>query len=219
MKYQRHDSVEKHHLDLLKFMGIKASSEEKEMFVRSEEEKKALDFLERQNLSVNDLLIGVSVTSGLKIKEWEQSQFAALSDKLIEGLGAKIIFIGGADDQKVIGEIQKTMKNNAVCAAGLFKLNELAALFKKMKLFISVDSGPLYIADAVATPVIDIFGPSDIKEVHPTGQNNRILRKDIACAPCSFMFEGPRFCKEGHSRCLKEITPEEVFNAARDLIK
>jgi len=219
LKYQRHDSVQKHHLALLSFMGIEAVSEEKEMFVRPEEEKKVLNFLGQHNLSADDLLIGVSVTSGLKIKEWERSQFSALSDKLIQDLGAKIIFIGGAGDQKVIEEIQKMMKNNAICAAGLFRLNELAALFKKMKLFISVDSGPLYIADAVGTPVIDIFGPSDIKEVHPTGAKCRILRKDISCAPCSFMFEGPRFCKEGHSKCLKEITTEDVFNAARDLIK
>lgn len=219
LEYRRHDSVENHHASLLKLMGIENPSGEKEMFVTPEEEKKALNFLEQHNLSAGDLLIGISVTSGLKIKEWDQSQFAALSDKLIEGLGAKVIFIGDTSDRKVIGEVEKLMRNNALCAAGLFKLNELAALLKKMKVFISVDSGPLYIADAVGTPVIDIFGPSDIKEVHPTGQKSIILRKDIDCAPCSFMFEGPRFCKEGHSKCLKEITPEAVFSATRDLIK
>ena len=38
----------------------------------------------------------------------------------------------------------------------------------------------------------------------------KIIKKNIYCAPCSFMFQPPLFCKEGHFKCLKEVTPEEL---------
>ena len=45
-----------------------------------------------------------------------------------------------------------------------------------------------------------------------------IIQKKIYCVPCAHMFDVPRFCKEGHLRCLREITPQDVFDATVSLI-
>jgi len=219
LEYKRHAPLMKHYLDLLKFIGIEKPSEEKEIFILPEEEKKASDFLKAQNLDSHDLLIGISVTSGVKIKEWEPSRFAVLADKLIEEKNAKIIFVGSADDRPKIEKVQKMMQESSVNAAGFFKLYELPALLQKLELFISVDNGPLHMADAVGVLVVDIVGPIDTNELYPLNERSKIIKRDIDCAPCSFMFQPPLFCKEGHFKCLKEITPEEVFEAAVKLIE
>lgn len=219
LEYKRHEPLMKHYLNLLKFIGIEKFSEGKEIFIQPEEEKKALDFLKAQNLNSHDLLIGVSVTSGVKIKEWEPAKFASLADKLVEQRNAKIIFIGSADDYFRVKEVRKMMQNNSLNACGIFTLSELPALLKKLKLFISVDNGPLHMADALGVPVVDIAGPIDTKELYPLNKKSKIIKKDIYCAPCSFMFQPPLYCKEGHFRCLKEITPEEVLAVTLDLIK
>lgn len=218
LEYREHTLALRHYLNLLKFAGIENYSEEKEIFIKPEEEERALNFLKKQNLDNDDLLIGISVGTRVRLKEWELPKFAELSDRLIEQLGAKIIFIGASGDMVKIEETQKMIKNPAINAVGVFELHELPALLKKLKLFVSVDTGPLYIANTVGTPVIDIAGPIDIKEVRPSGNKFRILQKDIYCVPCSFMFKILLSCKEGHRRCLKEISPEEVFNAAVSLI-
>lgn len=219
LEYKRHTPLMRHYLNLLKFIGIENVSEEKEIFIRPEEEKKALDFLKARNLSGADLLIGMSVTSGVKIRDWQPAKFADLADKLIKERNAEIIFIGSAGNSFQVEEVQKMMRNNSHNACGIFELNELPALLKKLKLFISVDTGPLYLADAVGVSVVDIAGPIDTNELYPLSGKSRLIKKDIYCAPCSFMFQPPLFCKEGHFKCLKDITVEEVFNAALDLIQ
>mgnify|MGYP001563404032 CR=1 FL=1 len=218
LEYKRHTPLSKHYLNLLGFLDIKDPSGEKEVFIRPAEEEKASEFLRAKNLSTDDLLIGISATAGIKMKEWEPQKFAVLADRLIEEKNAKIIFIGSADDRILVEGVQKMMHNNSVNACGLFGLSEVPALLKRLKLFISVDTGPLYIADAVGVPVVDILGPVDAGEIYSLGKRSVIVQKKIYCAPCAHMFYVPRFCKEGHLRCFKEITPEEVFEAASFLI-
>jgi lipopolysaccharide heptosyltransferase II len=218
LEYKRHTPLTEHYLSLLKFIGIEEPSEEKELFIKPAEEEKASEFLRARNLDVDDLLIGISVTAGIKLKEWAPDKFAILADKLIKEKGAKIIFIGSADDRSSVEGVKKMMQNNSVNACGLFKLSELPALLKKLKLFISVDTGPLYLADALGVLVVDIVGPVDVDELYSLDKRSEIVQKKVYCVPCAHMFYVPRFCKEGHLRCFKEIAAQDVFDAAVRLI-
>jgi ADP-heptose:LPS heptosyltransferase len=218
LEYKQHTSKLRHNLEILRFLEIKDFSEKKEVFTTSEEEKKAIKFLRENNLKEDDFLIGISVTAGNKIKEWEPDKFCQLADRLIEELKAKIIFIGTPDDEALISGMIGKMKNEVIPATS-FKLNELAALFKKLKLFISVDTGPLYIAHAVGTPVVDVVGPCDINEQPPRDDLSELVYKRIDCWPCSFVIPPARYCKNKHSRCIKEITVEDVFVAIIKLLE
>ncbi len=219
LEYKSHTYLVNHYLNLLKFLGIEQSSEEKEIFIQPEEEKKALGFLVQNNLSTDDLLIGIGPVPGNKIKQWDLSKFASLSNLLIEKLGAKIIFTGSADDSIQIEKVRKIMRNNSVNGSGFFRLHELPALLKKMKLFISVDSGPLYIANALGVPVVDIGGCYDIREQTPSGSRYKLLQKDNnPLLNYSTMARPDSKCMKWFSRQLQEITPEEVFEAAKSLL-
>ena len=219
LEFKQHTSLLKHYLTLLKFLGIEARSEKKEVFIKPEEEKKALDFLRRNNLSREDFLVGISCTSGIPFRQWELEKFAALADLLTERLKAKIFFIGTAGDFSKNEKVQKIMRQSSINAAGAFKLYELSAFLKNLKLFISMDTGPIYIANAMHVPVVDIAASDDMAEQSPSGPNVIIIQKDLYCAPCLCVFSGIRYCKEGHLRCIKEITPEEVFRACQELLK
>ncbi|MFH1575342.1 MAG: glycosyltransferase family 9 protein, partial [Candidatus Nealsonbacteria bacterium] len=208
LEYKRGTSVLNHRLSLLKFMGIDQASGEKEIFITQEEEKKASDFLKKRNLERSDLLIGISCTSMLEFRQWGLEKFAALADMLIEKLNAKIVFIGAAGDFAKNEKTRKMMRHHSVNASGEFELSELPAFLKNLKLFISMDTGPIYIANTVGVPVVDIVGPDDIREQGPSGPNVGLVRKNIDCAPCSLVFSGIRYCKKGHLRCVKEITPK-----------
>lgn len=218
LEHKRNDSLIKCFLNLLKFIGIEEFSEKREIFVKAEEERKAAGFLKAQNLSSNDLLVGISCTAGAKLKEWASDKFASLADKLVQEKNAKIIFIGSLDDKAVIEKTQRMMQNKSIDASGYFKLHELPALLKELKLFISVDTGTLYMADALGVSVVNIAGPVDVNELCPLNDRSKIIQKKIYCIPCSHMFYVPNFCKEGHLKCLKEITKEEVFDVASELI-
>lgn len=220
LEYKKHTLALRHFLNLLKFMGIKEYSEKREIFITPKEEKKAEVFLQKHNLNENDLLVGVSVTAGIKLLEWMPDRWAKLSDRLIDELQAKIIFTGALGDENAIKNIQNMMKNKSVNSAGFFALDEVPALMKKMKLFVSVESGGIFIADAMETPAVVIVGLSDInmKEQPLSGKRHQMIQKNLPCRPCSFVFLGERVCKEGHVKCLKDVTVEEVLEAAHNVL-
>ena len=197
LEYKQHTSKLRHNLELLKYLGIRNFSEKKEVFIKEEEEQKAKRFLQKNNIKESDLTIGIATTAGNKIKEWELYKFKQLADKLKKELNAKVIFI----------------------RQDYFKLNELAAFLKKLKLFISVDTGPLYIAHAVGTPVVDITGPCDINEQPPRDNISELVFKELNCWPCSFVIPPARKCRRGDFACIKKITVEDVFRAIKKILK
>ncbi len=217
LEYKRHTLALKHYLNLLKFIGIKKTNPKKEIFVNLKEKEKASRFLEKHELKTSDFLVGISVAAGNKLKEWPLEKFAQLTDKLIEELKAKVIFVGSRKEGKLILKTQNFMKNRAIDASQSFSLSEVPALFKYFKLFISVDTGSLYIADAVGIPVMDIAGPCEMRSQRPSGKFV-IIQKSVACGPCSFIMSAPSYCKERHLKCIKDIEVDDVYIAVKKML-
>lgn len=220
LEYKRHTLTVSHYLDLLKFIGINADNRKKELFFSGHDEIFVNDFFRRNNLTGKELSIGAAVTAGNVLKEWSPEKFAELFDKLINELGARIIVVGSKGDKKKISYIQSIMKNEIHNTAGLFTLPQLSYFLSKMKLFVSVDTGPLYMANAVGTPVVNIAGPIDIREQPPLGEKCAIVQKKLDCVPCSFTFPPTRKCRNREKlKCLKIITVDDVFRGIIKLIK
>jgi lipopolysaccharide heptosyltransferase II len=219
LEYPRHTLSTAHYLNLLRFLDVnEARKYQREIFIEKIAEEKADRFLKENNLSLNDLLIGICLTAGNKIKQWPQDKFAELVKRLITELKAKIIFIGGPQDKEIINFVNHKIADLGLDSSNYFSLQELPALLKRLKLLISVDSGPLYIASAVGTPVVDIAGPIDIYEQPPLGEKCLIIQKDLPCIPCSFMIPPARRCQMGDRRCLKQISAEEVFKEVKKFL-
>lgn len=220
LEYHSRTSAPKHFLNMLKFMNIEKWSEAREIFTSPAGNKKAADFLQTNHLGESDLLIGMSVTAGVKLLEWMPENWAKLADMLVSRLQAKIIFTGAPGDEMAVRHIQDMMREKSCSSAGQFRLDELPALMTKMKLFISVESGAIFIADALGVPTVVMIGPSDIdmKEQPLIGSRRKTLQKDLPCRPCSLIFLGERACKQGHVKCVRDISVDEVFGAAADLL-
>jgi ADP-heptose:LPS heptosyltransferase len=76
----------------------------------------------------------------------------------------------------------------------------------------------MHVAVAVGTPVIAIYGPTDIRRTAPLGPGHTIIRHDLPCSPC-FRLEGDdQILKCPHHDCLMTITSEEVFQITRCIV-
>ena len=219
LEYQRHTLALKHYLNLLKFIGIDKVSEKKEIFIKSDQNEKAVLFLEKHNFKLDDFLIGISPAAGNKFKEWAPDKFAKLADRLIEELSAKVVFTGSPQESLLISQIQSRMTQKSIDSSQSFSLAEVPALFKYFKIFISVDTGSMYIANAMGVPVVDIAGPIDIYEQPPLDDKCEIVQKKMDCLPCSFVIPPARFCKKGHRQCIENIEVDDVWQAVNKLIK
>ena len=169
----------------------------------------------------NSKLVGLAVTSGNRLKEWGAKNIAALADKLIAEKNSSVVLIGSEKDKDVADEIVKLVlyKDSILDAVGKFSLQELPALIERLSLFIGVDTGVIYMADALNIPVVDIAGPSDMEDQRPTGKKVTIIqKKDIECVPCSHTFSAPYECRYGHRDCIVSVSIDEVFDSAKRLL-
>ncbi|MFQ6081789.1 MAG: lipopolysaccharide heptosyltransferase II [Candidatus Aminicenantia bacterium] len=208
------------YLDIARGLNLTPQDNYLEIGLKKEEREFAEELLKKLNLSENKLISvfpggGKNPKTVMLSKKWIPERFARLSDWISEKYKAKIIFLGGESDKKIIQEIISQMKTQPINLAGKLTFRESAAAIEKSHLFIGGDSGLLYLAAAVGTPTIGLFGPSDPRLVAPRGQKHIFIWKKIECSPCYVpqTVHKKEFLKCKDFKCMEKITLDEVKNA------
>jgi ADP-heptose:LPS heptosyltransferase len=88
----------------------------------------------------------------------------------------------------------------------------LATLIRLAPVLIANNTGPVHIAAAVGTPVVDLYALTNPQHT-PWLVPHRVLSHDV---PCKYCYRS--ICPEGHHHCLRLIPPAEVVAAACDLL-
>ena len=204
------------HLKMLEPLGIKATDPSRDIFPSPEGEEKARTFLS----SVCEPLIGVAVSSRNRLKAIEPGTWARLIDLISQNLKARVVLIG-SEAERTFGEhiLSRIREPKAVLnALGAFTLEELPSLLKRLRIFVGVDTGIMYMADALGVPVVVIAGPTNPREQRPLGKRSLILVPEgLPCAPCSYVFNTQRSCRRGDRACITSISPERIFEAVKTL--
>jgi len=144
-------------------------------------------------------------------KLWSEEQFASLADQIMGELSIPVLFTGGKDDVPYITRILTALSHHGINLAGCTSLRELAEIYRRARLVITTDSGPMHIAAAVGTKTIALFGPTDPRRTGPYGGGHKVIRLNLDCSPC--------FRKTCHDRrCMAGITPQMVFIAVSSII-
>ncbi|MCM8799573.1 MAG: lipopolysaccharide heptosyltransferase II [Candidatus Omnitrophica bacterium] len=200
-----------YYLNMIEEAGIKIYDRYLEFFVDSEDINYVNQFLKKENILENDFLVGINPGANWLPKRWPKEYWARLADKLIKDFSYKLIITGDKRDLGLAQEIKSKMNQKPIVASGLLNLKQFAALCKRLDLFISADTGPLHIANALKTKrIIALYGPTSLKTTSPYPLDNVVvLKKDIGCkVPCYV-----NNCFD--NRCMKEITPEEVIEVVK----
>jgi heptosyltransferase-2 len=92
-------------------------------------------------------------------------------------------------------------------------LELLKPVVQRCNLMITNDTGPRHYAVAFDIPVVVIMGPTDPRYTDANLEKTIIVRRDLECAPCHH-----KECALHHS-CMTEILPEEVMQAAEQLLQ
>ncbi|MGZ3430536.1 MAG: glycosyltransferase family 9 protein, partial [Isosphaeraceae bacterium] len=83
--------------------------------------------------------------------------FARAARRLVLDVGMQIIFTGSQQERHLIEEIRTAMGVHSFSLAGDLALGELAALIAQAPLLIANNTGPVHIAAATGTPVVDLY--------------------------------------------------------------
>ncbi|MBX5445512.1 glycosyltransferase family 9 protein [Sphaerobacter sp.] len=158
-------------------------------------------------------LVGIHPGARYPARRWPPERFAAVGDLLAERYGARIVLTGSTEEVATVQQVAAAMRAAPLVLAGRTSLGGLAALIARLDLFISNDTGPAHIADALGTPSVTLFGPADPTRWGPLDRERHpVVRVPVACSPCPH-----RECPIDH-RCLHRITPEMVATAATRLL-
>ncbi|MDH7500066.1 MAG: lipopolysaccharide heptosyltransferase I [candidate division NC10 bacterium] len=199
------------YLEIVRFLGIYVGEKEFSIQVSRGDEEAMANLLQQDGMGGKGTKIILNAPARWQSKRWPKEKFAQLGDQLASRLRAQIILTGSYSDRPLVEEIASLMGHHALNAAGRTSLKELCALLKKVDLVITCDSGPMHIAAAVGTPTVALFGPTDPKRTGPYGGTHRVLQRQMDCIPCF-----KRKCRDPH--CLKEISVDEVFRAAEEVL-
>jgi lipopolysaccharide heptosyltransferase II len=205
-----------YYLNIIEKAGLKLEDRYLEFFVSDEDKEFVDNYLSSNSVNIKDFLVAINPGGNWLPKRWPQYYWAELADKLISEFNAKVIITGGPEDIVLAKEIKDSMKERPILVCGIFNLKQFAALCKRLDLFIAADTGPLHIANAVGTQkIIALFGPTSASLTGPyPGKNVLVLSKDVGCnIPCYKKVD----CSD--NRCMKAITPEDVINEVRKLVK
>lgn len=212
---EKHES--EYSLDILRSLGINTGAPRALMLVGRDDEKDIDILLKETGLEEGQKFIVVHPGASCISKMWPLQNFAKLSDELIKKFNVRIVLISSREQVKIGEDVKGLMEHKPIFLCGKTSLGQLAALFKRVALFISNDSGPVHIAWAVGAPVISIFGRNEkgLSPVRwrPLGEKSVAIHKEVGCVKCD-----AHNCKKDFL-CLSSITVEEVMEKAGQLLK
>ena len=157
--------------------------------------------------------IGLHAGARPPARRWPVAYFAQVADTLAQRFHAQVILTGGHGEETTVEAVAQQMKSHYLNLAGKTSLGGLAALISELDLFISNDTGPAHIANAVDTPGITIFGPVDpARWAALDQQRHPFVRRPVSCSPCDYWE-----CPIDH-RCLRWLTPDAVLDTANHLL-
>jgi ADP-heptose:LPS heptosyltransferase len=208
------------YLNLLEPLGIDTNDTRKHLAYSKQAREKAEQIFRDNNIDSDvDLVVGISPSSGNKIKNWDSKKFAKLADYIYEKHGAKILVIGtDVDELEVDGMIDNiNSRTKVINTKSLLNIEELKATISKMNIFISVDSGPIYIAEAFGVPTIDIVGPVHEKEQPPRGRLNKIVKAE-GRVPAVHIMNARMYDESETRRQIDEISVDQVIEKYEELL-
>jgi ADP-heptose:LPS heptosyltransferase len=169
------------------------------------------------------MVVGLVPAAKHFTKQWLPERFVALGEMMAKKHRAKIFVFGGKTETDYCGDIAQMINANlglsvAESFAGKFSLLETAAALDFCGVVVSNDTGLMHLAAARKKKVVALFG-STVREFgfFPYGTDHIVVEQSgLPCRPCSHI--GLAKCPEGHFKCMKDTTVEQVVEAAEKLL-
>lgn len=200
-------------------LGISSTDTKKRLGFSEVAETNVSEFFLEHSIDVSrDFVVAVSPSAGNKIKEWPEEKFAEVIRHLVKSHQARVIILGGPGDVEKVERTKKYVQEEEVVCVTHFTIDELKAFVSKLSLFVSVDTGPIYIAEAFGVPTVDITGPIDEREQPPIGPRNRVVTPPGPRKPELFVLNAKTYNYTEAMRQINSIEASLVIETVDALI-
>jgi heptosyltransferase-2 len=144
-------------------------------------------------------------------RRWPADAYAALSRRLLAD-GCDVWVLGGPREKALAAEIVGDSKARDLTGPDI---RDGVLALASARVAVTNDSGLLHVAAALGTPSVGIFGPMTAALWAPLNPLAAAIEinGELPCRPCN-----RNVCPLGHHRCMRDISPDTVFAAARNAL-
>ncbi len=184
-----------------------------EIWLKAEIWEWAKYYLQLSGLTDKNRIISIHPGAMTPLRLWPIEQFAIVACELADKYDMKIMFFEPPGDYELTEKFISKLSNFGHTAIVVRNIDipSLTALISKSNLFLCNDSGPMNLAAATRTPMVSIFGPGEYFRWQPLHRESAIVRKTVACSPCS-----QNDCT--NPICILQIDIRDVFQAAEKIL-
>lgn len=146
------------------------------------------------------------------LRRWPLTHYRALAERLLAA-GYRVEILGAASDEWVLESFSGLPVQSQI---GKLNLLELVETLAEREALITHDSGPLHLGGLAGLPVLGLFGPTKAQWRFPLKNPGHALEltKPLPCQPC---YNGKAFAPCKDNQCLSQITPDQVFEALKEI--
>lgn len=210
----KYDHVIERYLDTVRVLGGKVTSVEFPLPDITEERRAWRANLQKKGLCGRY----VAIVPGARwsVKEWPLPLWSQLISRLTAS-GMAVVLLGSHEDAEKGRELTEKDSSGLVFDyTGRTNLRQLMAAIAEASVYLSADTGPLHIANALKKELIALFGPTSPQRTGPYGGKNssyiHILVSPTARAtPQNPLIDDPE--------CMAQITVDRVWQLYQKVIK
>lgn len=168
--------------------------------------------MDRKGFSIEEPYIVIAPGARWIVKEWPLTSYHQLCKSLLKK-GHRIVLIGAASDADKGKTIMDGLTGNICNLIGCTTLPELVELIRRSTLYLSADTGPLHIANALKVPLIALFGTTSPERTGPYGGHHiHILVSPTSKATLQHpLINDPT--------CMAQITVDEVERMVDEVLE
>lgn len=163
------------------------------------------------------LKIALCVKGTFPLKTWSKAYFAEVVRELRRRYDAAFFIVGAPNDRPYADEVIGAIGGGVENFCGETSLTDLAELFRRADLFITVDTGATHIAATTGVKMVTMYGCTSPDRWYPINPNAVALTSREPCCPCTFRAEQcPSYPTPN---CLQHVTPAQVLEAAEKFLR
>jgi len=196
-----------HYTDLLEVLGIQCHDAPLKLDLPQSAIQSALAITPQSTYAV------IHAGTARPEKYWLPERWAEVATFLAKTHAMQIVLTGSTDPAEIshLVAIRKALPDDVIVhdLSGKTGLPELAAVIQGAAIFCGVDTAAMHLADAVSTPTIALFGPTNPYHWRPRHTRSAVIRSQTT-AP---------FTPEQKGGRMSEISRQQVLAAISDILQ
>lgn len=162
------------YLKLLGPIGVVSEDTKKYLSYTPEDFETAVRKLTTSRIGMRAFAI-IAPGAGHPLKRWPAERFAMVAEHIAQNHMPVAVIGSGSDAVDIKILFDHVTHPDVVSFCGELPIPVLKAFVAKASLFVSADTGPLYVAEAFGVPTIDIVGPASDTAQPPRGPHNVVI--------------------------------------------